>query len=132
MVFSIVVRLIVWYYLEVFPYLMAVVAVVIIGVIVLMRRSYTQLSSENLHDSSRHISRKLHAIEVLGQQGHVDGVLILAKDLMRESTHPIIREKIIGTISHLRDPRIIHAYIHILENPCESNEITLTVLASLL
>jgi len=111
-----------------------IVTVAMIGIILTfnpLRKVFTDLSKKNLQ-SNGNISDKLHSIEVLKQKGHCDAVTILGNELIDKSLNPIIREKLIDTLSAIEDPKIVHVYSELLNNEAEDDKIKIKVLASAL
>ncbi|MCF7830501.1 MFS transporter [Candidatus Gracilibacteria bacterium] len=109
-------------------------AIIAAGVILLlglpMKRSFTSLSKENLC-SEEDIEGKLHSIEVLGQKGHKNSGIILSDELRNKKIHEVVREKIISTISHINEPRVVHTYLEILRDDKEGLETKVKILDSL-
>ncbi|MCF7812516.1 hypothetical protein K9M59_02885 [Candidatus Gracilibacteria bacterium] len=95
-----------------------------------LKKSFTALSEANL-DSDDEIEGKLHSIEVLGQRGHTDRGLLLSQELQKKELPPVIRQKIIRTLTVVNDPRSIHTYLEILRDKKEDFEIKMAVLDSL-
>jgi HEAT repeat protein len=112
-------------------YLLGGLALFLTGISLFIPRWYTHLSTQNLK-FSEHISEKLHAIEVLGQTGHKGSATILSEALVSLKSHPVVREKIIATITKIQDPSVIHTYTEILSNPVEDEEIKMRILDSVL
>jgi len=112
-------------------FLMVVLAAVLCLLMIPMRRAFTHLSKRNLR-SDQCILTKLHSIEVLGQRGHHRAVDHLASELLRMDLHPVVREKIVITLSKINEPSAIHTYVRILENTAESDAIKIQVLDSAL
>ncbi len=95
-----------------------------------MRLSFTKLSQQNLR-AHQNIEAKVSSVEVLGQSGHKDPASILTTELKRKEEHPVIREKIIHTLSDINDPKIVHQYLHILRDPQEDLDLKNKILESL-
>lgn len=95
-----------------------------------MRKKFTLLSKENL-DSDQNISAKLHAVEVLGQRGHIGSAWILEQELLKKENHSVIREKIMVTLSKMNEPQIVHTYLKVLADEQEPEEVKIQVLESL-
>lgn len=104
--------------------------ILMLGLSIPMKQSYTKLSQENLR-SDQDIEGKLHSIEVLGQKGHRDQGMVLAGELENRDLHEAIRDKIIRTISQVNDPRAVHTYIRILRNEDENEATKMSILDSL-
>lgn len=111
--------------------LMLFLTSILIFIAIPMRSHFTKISRDNLK-SKQDLEAKLHSIEVLTQKGHATSFEILSKELLNESFHPIIREKIIQASSQINDPKIIHAYLKILGRKHEPDEIKIQVLESAL
>ncbi|NJP03969.1 HEAT repeat domain-containing protein [Candidatus Gracilibacteria bacterium] len=112
-------------------YLMAGLALVLTITTLFIPRWYTHLSKQNL-DTSEHISEKLHAIEVLGQRGHKGSSEVLSQLLKNTKSHPVVREKIIDTMTKVQDPHVVHTYTEMLNDPQEDEEIKMRILDSVL
>lgn len=112
--------------------LMAVFAIIILMLVVVMRSKFTNLSTKNL-TSNQNVSAKLHAVEVLAQKGHsANTTLILAEELLKQETHPIVQEKIIKTLSLINEPEAVHVYLTILSDTQANEELKIQILESLL
>lgn len=120
-----------YYSSEVIPYVMVGLALAAFAVLWPMKAEFTRLSHRNL-TSDQNIGAKLHAIEVLAQRGHENSALILAEELLKKDSHPVIREKIMATISRINDPQVVHTYLNILSDKEEDQETKIRVLESLL
>ncbi len=110
------------------------VAIVLMGIILLIglpaKKSFTSLSKKNLN-SEDDIEGKLHSIEVLGQKGHKNSGVILSEELRKKNVHEVVREKLIATISNINEPRVVHAYLEILQDKEEKIETKIKILDSL-
>ena len=107
-----------------------ILTAVIILIAFLAKKSFTKLSIENL-EKEENISDKLHSIEVLKQKGHAEAAKILVAELRQKNLHPVVKEKIISTITKINDPAVVHEYTEIC-NSDESDEIKIKILESLL
>ncbi len=107
---------------------------VAVGLILLLgipaKKSFTSLSKKNLN-SEEDIEGKLHSIEVLGQRGHKNSGVILSEELRKKNVHEVVREKLIATISNINEPRVVHAYLGILQDAEENIETKIKILDSL-
>ncbi|MCF7846668.1 MAG: HEAT repeat domain-containing protein [Candidatus Gracilibacteria bacterium] len=115
----------------IFPYLMALIAVILVGTTYAMRRSFTAVSTENFHTAPT-LAEKLLATEMLGHAGHVGATEVLAAALVDKNQHRVIREKIIHTLTEKNDPRAVHTYISLLKQNAEDTEMKIQILDSLL
>jgi len=100
-------------------------------VAVLMKRNFTAHSAKSMLKEDN-ISAKLHHIEILGQKGHRNAAIILANELKNKNNNPIVREKLVATISGINKPGAITVYSAILNDVTESLELKKNVLSSLL
>ena len=112
-------------------WLIPVFGVLIIGIMIPMKSHYTKISKENLK-SEKSITAQLHSIEVLGQKGHGEAVMILGEELRNQNSHPVIREKLIGTLSKINNPQIVHIYLELLASEEEGVDVKIKILDSLL
>lgn len=116
-----------------FPILLAV----LVGTLVLITRRmiprYTKLSIENLH-SAHTLREQMHAIEILGQNGHntQNATSELCALLKNEKTHHVLREKIIHTLQKIQSPHVVHEFSKILERDNESDEVKIKILEAML
>lgn len=106
-----------------------IILAIIIGWV--MKRNFTNHSEQSMR-TENNISSKIQHIEILGQKGHRDACLILARELKDKEKNPIIREKIILTLSKINDPRVINAYMDLLNTDGETLEMKLCILKALL
>lgn len=113
----------------VFPIALAL-TVVLLGFCMPSRKSFTQLSKQNL-DAEENIEGKLHSVEVLGQKGHQGNTDILSHKLTQKDEIEIIREKIIRTIATINDPKAVHVFLNILRDEKESIDTKIHVADSL-
>lgn len=121
--------------LHFFPSKELVILMPLIGVLLLlmclhMKKAYTELSSQNMKDHQV-LSSKLHAIEVMGQRGHSQSVVALANQLQNAEQHPLVRQKVISTLTGIKNPLIIPTYIEILSDKKESEEVKIKILDSM-
>ena len=112
-----------------------VVLMPLIGILLLlmclhMKRAYTHLSSRNMQDHQV-LSSKLHAIEVMGQRGHKGAVEALANQLRGTEQHPLVRQKVIKTLTGVQSPLIIPTYVEILADKNEPEEVKVKILDSM-
>ncbi len=109
---------------------MLVVGAGALGVSIYMKNNYTTNSVENMQ-AEHGIGEKLHHIEILAQRGHKDAALHLAQELKNKENHPIIREKIIASITQINDPQVVAVYSEILNDEDECTSTKSDVLNSL-
>ncbi len=112
-----------------FPIALAL-TVVLLGFCMPSRKSFTQLSKQNL-DAEENIEGKLHSVEVLGQKGHLGNTGILSHKLTQKDEIEIVREKIIRTIATINDPKAVHIFLNILRDENESIDTKIHVADSL-
>lgn len=110
-------------------YLMVVLVSALALLMMPMREAFTYLSKRNLK-SDQCILTKMHSIEVLGQRGHHQAMKHLGAELLRTDLHPVVREKIVVTLSRINDPEVIHIYVQILRSKTESDELKVKILES--
>jgi len=103
----------------------------IIAIIVFMKKSFTDISKMNLQEEDN-IHGKLHSIEVLSQKGHYQPITILGQELQKNVLHPIIKEKIISTITKLDSPEIVHIYTDLLKDSKQELDLKKKILESCL
>ena len=104
---------------------------VLILVLFFMKNQFTKHSVQSMREEEN-ISAKIHHIEILGQRGHANAGIILAKELKNTKNNPIIREKIISTLSRINDPRIITTYTELLNSKDETTDMKEIILKALL
>ncbi len=109
--------------------LMCAITVILIALMIPMKKHYTALSHSNLK-SKQDIAAKMHSIEILSQKGHHQAVEILGTELLDKTLNPVIREKIIVASTRMNRPEIIHAYLKILGDKKEAEELKIQVLES--
>lgn len=105
-------------------------ALFVFGVSFFLRSGYTKLTVDHL-SCEENIEAKLNAITLLGHRGHKNAARFLVLDLLKPQKSEVIREKIVWTLHGLKDPQIIHAYLHILANPDELLFLKQVILESL-
>jgi HEAT repeat protein len=116
---------------NVLPYVMTTIAGGLILITFFMRKSFTKISAENFQNAPN-LAEKILATEMLGHRGHIGATKVLSRSLLDKTQHPILREKVIHTLTDLDDPSVVHTYIKILKDPEESLDIKIYVLDSLL
>ena len=114
----------------VFPIMIFILALIIL-IGAFMKKNFTKHSAQSMW-SEKNITAKIHHIEILGQRGHKNGGPILAKELKNKSNTPVVREKIISTLSKINDPRVITTYTELLSSRDETTDMKEYILKALL
>lgn len=107
----------------------AILGLMVLGVF--MKKNFTKHSAK-ITKSEKNIAAKIHHIEILGQRGHRDADFILEKELKNKKNCPIVREKVIFTLSRINNPHVINTYTELLNADTESLEMKECVLNALL
>ncbi len=115
------------------PITITFLLLIIIWAIRRMIPSYTQLAITNLK-SADNIREKMHAVEILGQNGHNTQLTTneLCNILKNTDSHHILREKIIHTLEKIKSPHVIHEFSKILEQENEQEEVKIKILEAML
>lgn len=117
--------------LSLLQFMIAVLAAATFLISSLLHKSRTKLATNNLR-TAENISQKIRAIEVLGQSGHNNSHHVLARELKNNNHHQILREKIIETLSKIKNMETIHTYVNLLEQKTENNVLKIKILESML
>lgn len=113
-------------------YLMIPLGIAVIILSTKLHKEYEQYTLENFF-STKSIEERIHILEVVGEFKQKKSAKILAEYLVKRKDEPqILREKIIETLTHLKNPSIIHEYLEILNNPNESIELKKRILESII
>ncbi len=116
-----------------FPVALSLLIVTIILITRAMIPQYTDLAIKNLNQTDS-LHEMMHAIEILGQEGHTPKATIKALfDLLKDSkAHLFLREKIILTLPKMHFSYIIPEFSKILENDKENDELKIKILETML
>lgn len=98
-----------------------------------LHQKYQTYTLQNFLSADK-IEEKIHLLEIIQTFRKKRMATDILSKYLKENTavHPILRAKIIKTLSHLGDPKVVHDYLEILENPKESDDIKIKVLESFL
>ena len=115
------------------PLGIGILAMILVWVTYRMIPSYSRLAIMNLKKADS-IREKMHAIEILGQNGHNTNLTTkeLCNLLKSTESHHILREKIICTLQKLQSPHVIHEFLKILERENEHEEVKIKILEAML
>ncbi|PID70622.1 hypothetical protein CSB37_00860 [bacterium DOLZORAL124_38_8] len=96
-----------------------------------LNRHFAQFTLENFQ-TAESVEEKIHMLEMLESfQGDEQVAKSLSQILLQKNQPSILRQKIIATLQEIQVSSVVHAYLHILNNQNESDEIKIHVLEAL-
>jgi hypothetical protein len=82
--------------------------------------------------ATKNVEEKISILEVIGHPRSDAAPVVLARRVVHQNQHPILRKKIILTLEKMQQPEVIHSYLNILGKPAEDTQIKIHILESLL